>query len=497
MLNVVSRVTSGLRFSLGFLKSKLLQQSGFYLLGQTFQKACSLLLIPIWTVYLTPSDYGITGTLGAYSTILHILLMFGIYGAATRHYFDFQNDIEGQRAYVTSNFLFLLVVPGAVLGSLLLFGQALWARATSNAIPFHPYVVLMLIGAYGGLLYRLPYSLFQAQQKAHKCVVLDFGSFLTSVGLSLLFVVGYRQGAYGMMLGGAISQTILALVATGLLLKEWFVPRLEWKHIASSLKFGLPIVPHLLSGWVLTFVDRVMLERMVPLDEVGRYTLGYNLGMIMSMVVTSINEAYQPYYFGLMKSGRDAKRKIFQIVCYYLAGIGFLTLLGSLFSGEMISLLTPPRYHASGNYVPAILLGYMMVGIYFFVSSPIFYHKKTLYLPFITGIAAVLNISLNLMLIPKFGPIAAAWNTFACYAFMTTLYYILAQRISPFPYPVCRAVVTILFILAAGLAVQHLPLFELSTWFVKLALCLVYCAAAYFLLLISAATRRIPGSTIN
>jgi len=484
------------RFLFGFLRSKLLLQSGFYLLGQSLQKACSLLLIPIWTFYLTPADYGITGTLGAYSTILHILLMFGIYGAVVRHYFDFQDDLETQRSYVTSNFLFLAIVPGTVLGSLMLFGQPLWAWASSNAIPFHPYVALMLIAAYGGLLYRLPYSLFQAQQKAHKCVTLDFVSFLTSVGFSLLFVVGYQQGAYGMILGGAISQTIIALVATGLLLKEWFVPRFDWKHIVSTLKFGLPIVPHLLSGWALTFVDRLMLERMVPLDEVGRYTLGYNLGMVMSVIVMSINEAYQPYYFRLMKSGIDAERKIFRIVCFYLAGVGFLTLLGSLFAGEIVSLLTPARYHASAMYIPAILLGYMMVGIYFFVSSPIFFYKKTIYLPLITGIAAVLNICLNLLLIPKFGPLAAAWNTFACYAFMAVLYYFLAQRISPFAYPVWRAAFVVLFIIVAGLTVHNLPLFALATWATKFFIGAVYLGGVYILLVKHATSRDACESNV-
>jgi len=465
-----------------FAKNKLLQQSGLYLLGQSLQKACSLLLIPIWTAYLTPSDYGITGTLGAYANILHILLMFGIYGAVVRYYFELQYDIEAQATYVTSNFFFLLIVPGAVLGSLMLFGQSLWAWASSDAIPFQPYVVLMLITAYGGLLYALPYSLFQAQQKAHKCVALDFVGFLITVSLSLFFVVGYHQGAFGMMLGGAVSQTILALVATGLLLKEWFRPRFAWTHIASSLKFGLPLVPHLLSGWALTFADRVMLERMVSLEEVGRYTLGYNIGMIMNLVVTSINQAYQPYYFSLMKSAADVEQKIVRFVCLYFTGIGFITLLGSLFAGEIVSLATPPRFHLSAVYIPPILLGYMTVGLYFIVASPLFYYKKTFYLPFISGIAAIFNVCLNLLLIPKFGPIAAAWSTFACYAFIAGLYYILAQKVSPLPYPVRRIVLVILLILGAVLFTGNLPLFAPATYAIKLLFIGVYLVVVYFLI---------------
>ena len=118
------------------LRSKLLQQSGFYLVGQFLQKAVSFLLLPVWTIYLTPSDYGIMGTLAAYNGVIGILLMFGIYGAVTRHYFDFKEDHETQRRYVSSNFFFLVVVSGAVLTILALFGRPLWERATSNAIQF-------------------------------------------------------------------------------------------------------------------------------------------------------------------------------------------------------------------------------------------------------------------------------------------------------------------------------------------------------------------------
>src|SRR5208282_4519621 len=128
---------------LKFFKSKLLHQSGFYLIGQILQKAVSLLLVPLWTRYLTPSDYGIMGTLAAYSGMLAVLLLFGIHAAVTRHYFDFKQDHEAQRRYVTSNFLFMAVVPGIIIAALILFGAPLWARATAssvatNVIPFRP-----------------------------------------------------------------------------------------------------------------------------------------------------------------------------------------------------------------------------------------------------------------------------------------------------------------------------------------------------------------------
>src|SRR3954468_18651421 len=88
-------------------KSKLLTQSGLYFAGQAFQKAAAFLLIPVWTDCLLPSDYGIIGTMSAYSNLLHILLMLGVYGSVVRHLFDFERKSKEQRSYVFSNFIFL------------------------------------------------------------------------------------------------------------------------------------------------------------------------------------------------------------------------------------------------------------------------------------------------------------------------------------------------------------------------------------------------------
>ena len=486
---------------LSFFKSKLLHQSGMYLFGQMLQNAVSFLLLPVLLFYLTRSDYGILGTLNAYGNVLNILLMFGIYGAVTRHYFDFKQDHEVQCRYVSSNFIFMAVVPGVILAVLIVFGRGLWTHVSSGKIPFYPLVVLMLVTVYGGLLYRLPYCLYQAQQKPGKCVTLDLAGFFLSMGISLLLVVGWKEGIYGMMLGGCVAQTLIALVITGLLLKEWFVPRLEWRHISSSLTFGLPIVPHLLSGWALGYVGLVMLANMASLDDAGLYSLAMKLAMGMLMIITSINQAYQPYYFNLMTSSPNPRQKILRILSFYIAGIGFITLVGSLFAGELVHLIAfyAPRYLESARYVPPILLGYLMVGLYYFVSSPIFFHKKTHFLPFITGAAAILNIVLNYLLIPKYGAIAVAWVTFICYLVMLVVYYVIAQRLDSFPYPLWRTMLTLAFLLAALYISKLVVMFTMAAWVIKCAMTGIYLIFAYLLFLkpIHSATRLAQSKPIE
>lgn len=464
-------------------RSRLATQSGLYLLGQVFQKAASFLLIPVWTYYLLPADYGIVGTMGAYNNLLHIVLMLGIYGSLVRHYYELETRPEERRSYVFSNFLFLSAVSGVILIGLSIFGSRWWNTISSGSIPFHPFVTITLLTVWAGLISRTLLTLYQAQQRVTAYVVMEGIAFAVSVIFGLIFVAGYRMGAYGQILGAFIAQAAMTIAAIVLLFREWFTTRLAWRHVWNALIFGLPLVPHLLSAWALMFVDRIMLEHFVPLPDVGFYNLGYNLGMGMLVLVTSINQAYQPYYYGLMSSTPEPHSKILKIVSVYFGVLGLVTLFGSLFAGELIALLTPQKYQNAAVFVPPILLSYLLVGLYYFVGSPLFYFKKTKLLPIITGTAAVLNIVLNYFLIPKYGAIAAAWTTLASYGAMLGLYYLVAQKISPLQYPLWRYGILIAILLAVVICIR--PTFEISglelSW--KLAVCGVFACLAYVLLL--------------
>jgi O-antigen/teichoic acid export membrane protein len=462
-------------------RSKLLTQSGLYFVGQLFQKGTSFLLIPVWTYYLIPADYGIVGAMSAYSNLLHILLMLGIYGAVVRHFYDFKAGSEAQKSYVFSNFLFLSASSGAILVGLSIFGDRWWNVISSGSIPFRPFATVTLMTVWGALISRLLLTLYQTQQRAAAYITIEGIAFVISVVLGLIFVAGYRMGAYGQILGGFIAQVIVTLIAVILLVRDWFTPRLAWHHVWNALIFGLPLVPHLLSGWALTFVDRVMLEHFVPLRDVGFYNLGYNLGMGMLVLVTSINQAYQPYYYGLMSSAPEPNNKILRVTSFYVAVLGLVTLASSLFAGELIAVLTPEKYRNAAVFVPPILLSYLLVGLYYFVGSPLFYFKKTTLLPIITGSAAILNILLNYFLIPRYGAIAAAWTTLASYGVMLAIYYIVAQRINPLSYPLWRYAILLGILFAAVIFVS--PTFDISIarFLLKLTACGFFATLAYIL----------------
>ena len=459
-------------------------RSGVYLSGHFLQKAVSFLLIPVFTAHMTPADYGVIGTVTAYGGVLGTIISLGITGAVVRHYYDYKENASAQRSFLISNLLLLVTVAGAVCTVLALFGRPVWERISSGSIPFAPYVLLMLATLFIALLTPVILALYQAQQRVRPFIIMQLSMFACTIISMLLFVVGLNKGAYGQMLASLLTQAIFAGVSVVVLARQYLPAALSFDHMRAGLLFGLPLVPHLLSHWALGLADRVMIERFRSLEEVGFYTLGYNLATVLQFVAGSISQAWVPHYYEMMTANPiAAAAKVARTVAAYLTGVGGLAVVGSLFTPELLAILTPPRFHPAAPFIPPLLLGFLMLGLYVFAVAPLFYLKKTRLLPLITGFAAILNITLNYFLIPQYGALAAAWTTSACYTVLFMSYFAVAQRICYVPYAVGRGLIVLATLLGIVLVAQLLEPATIVTVAAKLGMCAGYGAIAFCILL--------------
>jgi O-antigen/teichoic acid export membrane protein len=203
------------------------------------------------------------------------------------------------------------------------------------------------------------------------------------------------------------------------------------KYLAFSLSFGVPIVIHLLSGVMHSSIDRAILADMVSVAELGLYTLGYQVGMVMAIVTTSVNKAWQPSYYEVMESNDPKKdHHIRRTYNLWLIVMSLICTLGILWGGDILKLITPQNFHGASVVIPYVLLGYFFHGLYYFAVSPIFFHKRTILLPIFTGAAAALvNIGLNFLLIPYLGITGAALATTISMFFQALVVYIVGRRL--------------------------------------------------------------------
>jgi O-antigen/teichoic acid export membrane protein len=173
---------------------------------------------------------------------------------------------------------------------------------------------------------------------------------------------------------------------------------------------------------------------MTSLSEVGLYNLGYQTGMVLSLIVSAINFAWAPIFYDTARNRKDARSLLSRMFTFYAVVVSVLAVGAILFSREAILIMAAKPFHEAYLVVPAVVVGYLFQGLYFMSVTPIFYMKKTYVLPFLTGVAALVNIGLNIWWIPRLGIMGAAYATLVAFALLFALTHIAAQRYYRIPY---------------------------------------------------------------
>lgn len=463
-----------------FFKEKIVSNSIVYVAGNFIQKFIVFLLIPVYTYYLSPGDFGIIGLATTVEGILAILFGLGLRSSVARYYYDFSGDRERLKQYITSNFLFLILISFLVTWSIHLIGDSVWRTITSGQIAFNPYIEMVIWSAFSMIIINFSTTLYQTQQNAKGFVIAQLAIVLINLAFTIYFVVILRYGAQGQLLGRMISNGIMAVVLAILLLKDWFTCHLHPDDIKSSMIFGFPLVFHGLFAWALGSIDRIMLEPNIQLSELGFYNLGYQIGGVLTAFLVSINQAWVPYYYSIMQEDENnALGKINPIANLYIILFGFICLIGMLFSSEILSLISSPRYASAALYVPLILLAALFNGYYFMASTPIFYGKKTSWIPIMTGLSAALNIGLNLLWIPRYGALGSAWATLISYAVLAIIAYFLGKRLKPLDISLKWFCLLNILLLGCSYLMTYISMDQLVGWIIKIALIATYILVAY------------------
>ncbi len=404
---------------------RLFSGSFVYGVGKFLPKLAGFFLIPLYTRFLSPAEYGIVAIASAISGILSKIFGMGLRGAVTRNYFDYVDDPQETREYLGTVFLFFLSVTVPFVTLLNIFGKPVFNNLFSNT-PFYPYIALSLWVALFTASGSIIMSLYRAREQAHIYVTIRVSKFLVSTGLIILFVTGLRQGAFGKIFGSFLGGLLFFFLSAFLTLRESSIT-ISAPKLKNALSFGLPLVPHMLSGWVMSSADRFLLERMTSLSDLGLYNLGYQIGMAMSLVVSSINYAWQPIFYDTADNNENAKQVFSRLFTVYLVFVSFIAVGMILFSREVILIMATKEFNRAYVVIPAVAVGYLFQGIYFMSGQPIFYKKKTQYVPLLTGLAALTNIGLNFLFIPRFGMIGAAYATTITYAVHAVSTHVIAQ----------------------------------------------------------------------
>jgi O-antigen/teichoic acid export membrane protein len=389
--------------------SKIIKNTSFYTIGNILPQAVSFFLLPIYTHYLTPADYGIISSLQVLNSILTIFFTLAIDRSVYRLYFDHKTETD-RKDYLGTITIALFFISCIVLLLVFVFRETV--GQIYKSIQFYPYYSYAILSAFFAVFQIMPKIYFQVNEKAGKFVLISIAQFILNAVFTLWFVVGKVEGAAGMLKGEFFANIIIAPLVLYISYKTInfkFKSRLFFE----SLKFSAPIIPGLLSAFVLNLSDRIFIERYFNLAEVGIYSLGYKIAGLIGLVSTSFLLAYGPIFYKYANSENQiiAKEKIAKYNHAFIIIVIILSFLISLFSKEAIILLLDPKYKDSYKIIPIIAFGNIVIQITSLFNLMIYQNKKSIALMLIGLTSAGVCILINFILIPIYGMYGAAFAT--------------------------------------------------------------------------------------
>jgi O-antigen/teichoic acid export membrane protein len=388
--------------------SRMVTNTGAYLAGTMLNRLMPLLLVPIYTRIWSTAEFGAWGFCMTVLNVLLIVSGLGLDAATTRLYYDHREPDEIRRFLVVG---FVLRIAVAVGTALVLVGPliAVWPWISGGAIPALPFVPLLLAGSSIQAVVAFNLANARAERRAKAFVQIQLAQAVLQATASVALVAA-GWGAAGAFYGYAIGAGIVALVVGARFLRRnRTTGRLPWAQMRENLAYGIKTLPEALSMWLRRMADRVIIGRSVSMSDLGLYQLSASGMAPLSIVMASFNAAYQPFFYERRRQGAQALPLIAALDMAIVAALALLSLCVMAVAPELIRLLGPPRYAGAEHMTPALVLSVMLDGIQMQFTKELMFHKRPGLASWMITPPSVLGVVADILLIPHFGAIAAAW----------------------------------------------------------------------------------------
>lgn len=460
----------------------LIRHSAIYGVGQILSRLVSFLLLPIYTSYLRPADYGVMAILDLVSGALAILVGAGMGSAINRYYFEVQSDQERSQVWWTGlTFLgfggLAIVIPGIFLSDFL---GSLTLGPTIERGGF--YYALVLPTLWLNVSEVLLADYLRLKKWSGMYVTFSLGRLILNVGINLYFLIVLQLGVTGILLGNMIAGALISVMLLVLVVRNLesytFNPILAKQLWA----FGSPLILTALLSLFMHQADRYLLRLFVDMSEVGIYSLAYTIGQaVNTLFLVPFTMIWNVVLYEIAQQP-NARQIYGQVFRYFFYGLSLLMLGVSLFSGQFLHLLVAPDYLSATKIIPIICLAYLFFSLMEHFSVPVKLAKRTRELVPVTFLAALTNLAANLILIPWFGVEGAAWASVATFGVYSLAGLWRYRQIDRYDYPLFNCGVVLFGMICSYVAYQIMGVPKLgSLWAFCIAGAIWLCWALFLL----------------
>jgi O-antigen/teichoic acid export membrane protein len=442
---------------------KIAKHSPWYIVPNLLTKASSFFLLPIYTRYLSPTDYGILGNLQAVSLLLPILISLYLDSAFGRYYY-LERAVSEERVkrLYSTHFWFVCLWGGIVTIVGLIIST--FTLVPLVEVPFFPYMPLVFIPPVLSQLAIMGSQVFRANLRAREIGIVRVASFVASTSLILVLLVPCKMGVLARLYGAAIGPLINFIVFTVIAVRNSLLEFVfDATILRRSLAYALPMVPNIAGGWITRASDKLILTYYGALSDVGLYVLATQIAYILYLVNDSMTQVQGPIGMSALTDDAQKGRKQISAFLSFYVWVVLLFYLGlAFFSKEVLYFLTDEKFHLAYKVVWIVAFEYVLSGIYRIFTTIISFHGKTWVISSGAILSALGDLVMNLVLIPRFGQLGAAGSTVLSVAIYTLWIVYWAQKTSPTP--IDHGIVRTSFLVALILLVVQQVL-QANEWF--------------------------------
>ena len=379
---------------------------------------------------MTPEDYGICALVDSLNLIISVFITFQLFSGIGRLIFDYTEEKKKEyfsTILYTSIFIALLFI-------CILHKNGAWIVQTifpNSNLTYKPYFLMGFISLFFAQIGNISMFMLQINKNGKHI----FYGVMIALLIQIIFRIHYvyieQLGAFGALktqIIGSFFHMVIFIFFT----KNYLVFIFNKRMLKSTILFSWPIIFHALGNYLFKYSDRIILEKYVTISQIGIYSIADRISMVLKVVIDSIQKSIQPDFMESSLEDKDfAKNTLYKEMTIWSVAVFLFLVIIIGFADIVIYALTPSSYHYASVLIPIFCYGYIFRGLYSFASFSLVFEKRMKLIPFITVTSGIINIFLNIILIKKYGLIAAAITTVLANSLTFSFAFFLSNKIYP------------------------------------------------------------------
>ena len=446
-----------IQFNISSLKGEVLsiaKNSSIYMVGKAMSQAVGFFMIPVYTRFIMPGNYGAMEMIEIISSIIGMIIAVGVGDSMSRFCYA-EKEIKRQNEIVST----IIIGFGAIAIPIVLIFMSFSSILSSIVLEAPEYrfcLQLAIATIWFSIQCEIAFTYLRMRYFAKIFITVTTCQLLLALSLNIWFVVFLKLNILGIFYSTLITQSLTALFLSSIILRKVGL-RVSFVLLRKLIFFGLPLVPSRISQFLGFVANRFFLrwvgspDPAVALTMVGLFSLGNKFGVIVSRFINSpFNSFWGPRRMELVLSGDPQALKILSRICTYAIFLSIYVALGiSVGIESLIGIMADPKYQGGHIVVPFVALSYVVLALNWHFSISIIYTRHTIWSTYTGLLSLVVILIWNYLFVPRYGLIGAATSNLAGFLAQAIANYFIGQKLFPIPFEIDR--ISIMIVVAAAL----------------------------------------------